>query len=310
MLSWLGAIPHWLYPTVLRDNAKVWSQVVIWTAVAGVFLVATGLWVGITRWRWRGSQASSSPFKGWWYWHHVAGLVFGLALLTWVSSGLLTMNPWGLLEGSGIDARLRAQLAGDVRMPDLQRLVRNLSARPGNSGFVQLESAPFDGRLYFVASRPDGSAARLDADARPAPLSLAAARGALERARIPLLSIAPIDEGDSYYYGDGAELPAFRAVLADAGGTRLYLGAGTGRITVVDAAGRWSRWIERGLHQLDFPGIQSRPLWDFIVLLLLAGTSVSCVTGSWMAIQRARRDIRRLAPSASSLHPIRRNPRP
>jgi hypothetical protein len=310
MLSWFGAIPHWLYPTVLRSNVKVWSQVVIWTSVAGTFLAATGLWVGITRWRWRRSQASASPFKGWWYWHHVVGLVFGLALLTWVSSGLLTMNPWGLLEGDGIEARLRTQLAGEARVADLQRLVAGLSAQPGGSGYVQLESVPSGGKLYVVASRPDGSATRLDADGRPEPLSLPAARSALEQARIPVDSIHLIDEGDSYYFGDGIELPAFRALLADPGRTRLYFGASTGRITVVDADGRWSRWIERGLHQLDLPGIQSRPLWDFIVLLLLAGASISCVTGSWMAIQRVRRDFRRLVPAVPSLHPTTRNPRP
>ncbi len=26
---------------------------------------------------------SVSPFRGWWYWHHVTGLAFGLLTLTW-----------------------------------------------------------------------------------------------------------------------------------------------------------------------------------------------------------------------------------
>src|SRR5262245_2624322 len=29
--NWLGAVPHWIYPTVLRQNPALWSQVVIWT---------------------------------------------------------------------------------------------------------------------------------------------------------------------------------------------------------------------------------------------------------------------------------------
>lgn len=95
VLSWFGAIPHWLYPTVLRSDAALWTQVVIWTSVAGVFLTVTGLYVGISRFG-RRKNGRWSPFRGLWYWHHIIGLVFGLFTLTWVLSGLLTMNPWGL----------------------------------------------------------------------------------------------------------------------------------------------------------------------------------------------------------------------
>jgi hypothetical protein len=37
VLNWLGAIPHWLYPTVLRQDGALWSEVVIWTSVVGTF---------------------------------------------------------------------------------------------------------------------------------------------------------------------------------------------------------------------------------------------------------------------------------
>src|SRR6202012_1825061 len=30
LLAWLGAIPHWLYPALLRKNAQLWDQVVVW----------------------------------------------------------------------------------------------------------------------------------------------------------------------------------------------------------------------------------------------------------------------------------------
>src|SRR5690606_1972655 len=93
VLSWLAAIPHWLYPTVLRQNGALWAEVVIWTSVAGTFLAATGLYVGIARLRRRKGGALGSPFRGWWYWHHVGGLLFGVLTLTWVFSGLMTMGP-------------------------------------------------------------------------------------------------------------------------------------------------------------------------------------------------------------------------
>ncbi len=174
VLIWFGAIPHWLYPTALRRSAALWSQVVIWTVVAGTFQTLAGLHVGISRWRRPRNGESVSPFRGWWYWHHITGLVLWLLTLAWVFSGLLTMNP----------------------------------------------------------------------------------RGA-----------APLAQHE----------------LRDAGR---------------DARGM--RWLEGGLHQLDIAGMQHRPLWDCIVLLLLAGVTVSCVTGSWMALQRVRRDLDRAGSGLTS----------
>ena len=49
--GWLGAVPHWLYPTILRQDGALWSQVVICTSLIGCFLTVTGLWVGIARLR-------------------------------------------------------------------------------------------------------------------------------------------------------------------------------------------------------------------------------------------------------------------
>lgn len=58
--SWLGAVPHWIYPTLLRQNGALWVEVVIWTSVAGTFLTLTGLYVGLKRYRWR-RKAQRSP---------------------------------------------------------------------------------------------------------------------------------------------------------------------------------------------------------------------------------------------------------
>ncbi|MDB5453387.1 MAG: pepSY-associated helix, partial [Caulobacteraceae bacterium] len=61
ILNWLGPIPHWLYPQVLRADTKLWSQVVIWTSIAGVFLTVTGLYLGVVAWR---PGARVTPFHG------------------------------------------------------------------------------------------------------------------------------------------------------------------------------------------------------------------------------------------------------
>jgi hypothetical protein len=107
-----------------------------------------------------------------------------------------------------------------------------------------------------------------------------------------------LSEGDAYYYarGNDVELPVYRTILADEQRTHLYVGATTGSFRIVDRDGRRARWWQDGLHALDFPGLRRRPLWDVVVVLLLAGVTVSCITGSWMAIQRIRRDLGLRAP--------------
>jgi uncharacterized iron-regulated membrane protein len=295
VLSWLGAIPHWLYPISLRQHASLWSGVVIWAAVLGTFLAATGLYVGVARWRRRSDGRRASPFLGWWYWHHVAGLIFGVLALTWVFSGLLTMNPWGLFDGSGVARQIGPRLSGAPQATELKRFVDEAPARLAGGGFVRLRSQPLGGRLFVLADRADGSNVRLDALGNPAPLTEGELRAALAGIDPPMAELSLLPHDDAYYYShkDRQELPVWRAILGDAQRTRIYIGANTGQFRIVDGDARTMRWLERGLHGLDFAGLRTRPLWDIVALLLLTGVTVLAVTGAWMALQRLRKDLAR-----------------
>jgi hypothetical protein len=127
--SWLGAVPHWLYPTILRQNGALWSQVVIWTSLIGCFLTLTGLWVGISRLRRKRDGSIGSPFHGLWWWHHIFGLFFGILTLTWVASGLLSMNPWGFLDSEAGFAE-RDKLAGSMNWSEVSALLAHVGALP------------------------------------------------------------------------------------------------------------------------------------------------------------------------------------
>lgn len=291
-LSWLGAIPHWFYFTALRSNGPLWSQVVIWTAVLGTFLTATGLYVGITRLR-RGSDGRlASPFRGWWYWHHLLGLVFGVLALTWVFSGLMTMNPWGLLESEG-GAAFRSALRGAAGTGELRRFLSSAPGRLTSGEFVQLRGEVRDGRLQVIAYRADGSLQRLDAEARPDPLAAETIERWVRGLPAGVRSFERLDATDAYYYGHKSEatLPVYRAILDDPGRTRLYIDPSTGAVRLVDSQVRRSRWLISALHSLDLRGLRSRPLWDIATLLLLAGVTALAITGSWMALQRIRTDL-------------------
>lgn len=162
--GWLGAVPHWLYPTVLRQDPAAWKQVVVWTSLAGCFLTVTGLWIGVVRLRRGRDGALGSPYRGLWWWHHMTGLVFGLVTLTWVASGMFSMNPWGVFDSEAGRAE-RQRLAGPMRWADLRRALAQVRDLP--PGTVRLESAPLAGRIALLATSRDGRGVRLDEAAVP-----------------------------------------------------------------------------------------------------------------------------------------------
>src|SRR6185369_6638060 len=167
------------------------------------------------------------------------------------------------------------------------RFLDEAPAKLAGSGFVRLRSQPFAGHLYVLAERADGSQVRLDASGQPAPLQEGELRAALSGIEGGLADLRLLRADDAYYYShkEQQELPVWRAILGDAQHTRIYVSPTTAEFRIVDGDARTMRWIERGLHGLDFSGLRKRPLWDIATILLLLGVTGVCITGSWMAIQ-------------------------
>jgi len=293
--GWLGAVPHWLYPTVLRQDGALWTQVVIWTSLIGCFLTATGMWVGIMRLRRKRDGSIGSPYSRThlWWWHHVFGLFFGLLTLTWVASGLLSMNPWDVLASEAGFAE-RDKLAGTMRWEDVAAALARVDRLPANT--VRLEATPLGGRMFLAAIDAKGDATRLDTSGHPAPLQRTELTAALAWAPA-IASLDLLQAEDAYYYAhkQSAKLPVWRAIFADKEQTRLYIDPQTGKLLrAFDSNGRIYRWAMHGLHSLDLPILRSRPIWDLVVVPLLAFVTLVCATGTWMGIDRLRRDLRRV----------------
>jgi hypothetical protein len=289
--NWLGSVPHWLYFAELRRRTSLWSQLVIYTSLLGCFLVGIGIYIGVRQMlaqpagRW-------SPYRGFNLWHHLAGLGFGVFTLTWVLSGLLSMNPWGWLEGASAQSE-RAQLRG--RGPSAAQLRDALqaiaSAPPPN--VVLLTLAPLNGQLHFIASTTGGERRRYDASGAPAALNaadlsyVAATLGGAQPPQVPWL----LKQEDSYYFkhhGETLPLPVYRIVLRDGSETRYYLDPVTGMLLAkIDPAARRYRWWHQGLHRMDFAAaLRGRPQWDALMLLLMSGVTFICLTGAYLGYRR------------------------
>jgi len=293
--NWLGAIPHWLYFTALRSDVALWSQIVIWAAILGTFLTVIGIGLGITQLR-RGADGRLSPYRGLLHWHHLAGLLFGLVTLTWVVSGLLSMNPWGLLDSRGAGEASRIQGA-PPKWSEIRASLDRLRTQAALADAVSLTTAPLAGDLYWLLTRNDGAVTRFDAAGNMAPLRISDLAEAAKRLADPhgIAAQGMMSEEDAYYFRrrDAHVLPVYRVILNDDEGTRYYLDPASGALLQrTDANGRWHRWLFGGLHRLDFAAwLRARPLWDLIVLALMLGGAALAGTGTYLAMRRIRTDF-------------------
>ncbi|PZQ59371.1 MAG: peptidase [Phenylobacterium zucineum] len=292
ILAWLGPIPHWLYPEVLRADGKLWTQVVIWTSLAGGFLTITGLYLGIIAWRPR-RDAQLTPYRGLMAWHHLGGLAAGVLTLTWVVSGTLSMGPWGVFD-SPEDPR-PARIAGEVTLSDVRSAVA--AAQADGIPVRRLVAAPLEGQVFLMADE-----ARRDAEARPAPLTTADLQrlaGRLGNVRAHAL----ITHEDAYYRGhhEPVRLPVYRVEMTD--GVRFYLDPASGRLLAsVNGRDKANRWLFEGLHRLDvIPGFDRGPGWAAAMIVLLLAAALGVATGVWLGWRRAVHDVERLRSKKASL---------
>ncbi|WP_175239698.1 PepSY domain-containing protein, partial [Achromobacter deleyi] len=109
--NYVGAWIHWLYP--FRGNLfdPWWHDIVVWLSVIGVAVAVTGTVVGILRWRFSRPYASGSrsPYRdNMMRWHHLSGLLFAVITITWIFSGLMSMNPWKVFTSDAAPLAMNA----------------------------------------------------------------------------------------------------------------------------------------------------------------------------------------------------------
>jgi hypothetical protein len=329
-LAWAGTIPHWFYVTPLRVNQPLWYKTVVWASVIGCGLAVLGLVLAVTQFRRTRPfrLGDSIPYRGWMRWHYITGALFGLFTLTWVFSGLMSMEPFGWTRAEGLDIPRDVFSGGAL---DLERFPAPngaaLAAALDRRAIKELELLRIQDRPYYLAHlEPIAAGHGPDRQHQPYPLASDARSGevlldasslqvldapfsvesllARLAAGVPDTAVSAfelLEEYDSYYYGRRRlPLPVLRVKFDDPAQTWAYVDPARSELVgVVHRGSRLERWLFNGLHSLDFAfWWDRRPLWDLGMIVLSLGALASSGIGMYLGIQRVRRDLRRLVPGA------------
>jgi hypothetical protein len=223
-------------------------------------------------------------------------LIFGVITFTWLFSGMLSMEPWGVSENATPEPDQVVAIRG--RSVDAtkfvvtpQQAIAALQRGPSAKelDLIQFMDAPFyrvqdaDRGVRLVSADHDAALKKGFTEAE----LLVAARAAMPSD--PIAETAWLTTYDSYYYDRASErpLPVLRVKYADADRTWLYLAASDGAVLQRETGrGRPVRWLYHGLHSLDFPGLyQAGWMWEAAVVTLCAGglllSMTSVIVGWW-----------------------------
>jgi hypothetical protein len=332
VLAWLGTIPHWLYFSGLRNNQPLWYDLVVYAAYAGCVVALMGLVLAVLQWRKVKpfSLSRAIPYRGLHRWHYIVGAVFGVFSLTWVFSGLVSMEPWWWTNASGLrvsPAALQDELQVE-RFPAPAQL--DWSALPSGA-IKQAEFRMIMGAPYVVATwsvPTDSTSSKRDRLHQPYNINgqSAAASAVIDVSSGKLQSgfaqdalVARLTEAvpgsavtaaellqsyDDYYYSRQGQLalPVLRVKFDDPARSWIYVDPVRGELlSIIHKYSRVERWLYSGLHSLDFAfWYHKRPLWDLVVILFLCGGLATSALGLYMGLRRLVRDLKQLVQKVKS----------
>lgn len=307
--AWVGAIPHWVYFTSLRQHQTLWIEFVKWAAGIGCIMCLLGFALAFIDWRkQKGKGFFHSPYQKRWYkWHFVSGVVFGLFAITFAFSGLMSLRDipdWmkkapktEKRRGGGMfPSRMNSMLPLDAYKLDYRQVV-------AASDSVKSITWSSWNRYPYYTVRYSHSSVRIDASdttqIKPFVLTEEMIRKDVARQlgdsvqwKMDLLTTE-----DQDYYGRKKErvpLPVYRIIVDDDMHTRMYYNPTTLRKRTVDDDGRTRRFLYSGLHSLNIKFLTDRPvLWNIVMYTLMLGGTFLSLTGIVVSVKWIIRKVKR-----------------
>lgn len=288
--AWLGAIPHWVYFTFLRQHQQAWIDFVAWTAGLGALMCFSGLWTGgWIFWRNRRNGLRSPYKKRWARWHHTSGMIFGFFALTFVFSGMMSLVdlPGWMQKGRqnvpemSFRGREGGLLSPDRYVLDYRKIVDRLQE------VKSIEWTSFGGHPYYLVHTAEGRK-NIDAADTSALLPFRITEEMVRETIVRIhgkevkYSLERMTEFDKDYYSRRGmlSLPVYKVIVDDELNTRHYFNPETLYHRLTDDNGRLKGLLYQGLHSLNFKYLTDRPvLWNIVMYVLMIGGTFLSLSG-------------------------------
>lgn len=285
--AWAGAIPHWIYPAILRRERELWRDSVLWLSGAGLLASLSGLAAGLHAAYVRGRRAKSvraslraARRNVYLRYHELLGLAFGVFVTTWLLSGALSLDPFHW-SGPGPTAIQLEALHGETPDPENWPLAAALELCFSALSVREAELLSFGGRPVLVCADADGNARSVELDASKLEARERLPRSSLDAVAKRLAAgqayaMELVSQPDAYHYPTHHEpkvtLPYARIALQDPERTTFYIDPERAELLrhYTDLK-RLERWLYNGLHSFDIPGLyEHRSVWRSLVIACMA----------------------------------------
>jgi len=301
--AWVGAIPHWIYFTKLRQDSQLWIDVVVWLSGIGCIMCLAGIILGVRSYivQHRKKKKWKTPYKKFSYkWHHILGFVFGIFVFTYVFSGMMSLAtvPQWMVKVHNPDIQKNLFVSDPVILSnyklDYRKILEKYDGQVKNIQWSSYGDVP----LYNVIINNKQHVFNASGE-EIIPLSITEQmiKDKLSKIHSEPITITQLTEYDNYYVGTSnhLHLPVYKVDIADADNSTYYINPENGTTRYFNTNTKVRRWTYQVLHSWELGFLVKRPvLWNILMWATMIGGTLVSLTGVWLGFRYIKRRIKRL----------------
>ena len=220
-------------------------------------------------------------------------------MLSWIISGFLSINPFGILESRSFHQEYYLNSESGLNKENISTLIKSIKENDLPKNTVKIYLSKINNNPYALTISDDLERNRLNietlekSDLQIDDLKLVATS---IKNNINIENQGWLLNEDYFYYShhNDRQFPVYKIEYSD--GEIIYLDYQTAKINlIVDHNRKMYRWLFSGLHRFDFfKDIRRRRIWDIIMLPIQISLLLFAFTGIILAIKSFRRIIKKL----------------
>lgn len=300
--AYVGSIPHKLYIPALRQYTDTWITTLTILAGFCFFVALSGIILGVRALvkRYRNKNKIGSAYaKTSYKWHHIGGLIFGVFLLTWAVSGMMSLRKtpqW--IAKTELKLPITSTIQGkQIKTEDFKLSYQKLfEAFPSikQISWEYFYDIPYyrvvesDTIRYFDASIDELKTLSISEQ------DIENTIEAIYEEKVEY-KIDFITEYDEYYlqWKRDLPLPVYRILVDSPDKDRYYISPSTAYYKHINKNRMARKWLFNASHYMHIKWLYERPtLWTITVWTLSLGGIIVCGTGVWLSTKYLRRTFR------------------